>query len=179
MDDFSEDKLDDQLRDHFAQQLGPHMGSARAMFEKRVIAPAMNSTPRRTRQWNWAIPSLTALAAGVAIAVFINPFAPRSSEPFKPSGTVVSQGSIIPMPSQVVGEIPSAARAVPVSMDKSTTTWWATYDDGIIERPNYTPARRLRRVQFEKRIWVDDGGIVKESITTPQQDVIFIDLKSN
>jgi len=54
--------------------------------------------------------------------------------------------------------------------------WWETYDEGTVLLNNQTPARKLRRVQYEKNQWRKSDGQTGTTITSPTSDVIFINL---
>jgi hypothetical protein len=183
------DKLDHLLRDHLARKLDAHAGGAARLFEQRVLgATAVRPVVSNPNRAGWFWPSVASLAAGVAIAIFVNPFA---SVPQNDPGPQLVQTTGLVGSSHAGGAMnagamnagiqsgPVAQGEVPASFDQAATSWWATYDDGIVNREGQAPARRLRHVQFNKRVWLDERGQLQEQITTPQQDVVYIDLPSN
>ncbi len=152
-----DDKLDALLRGHMKRKLGPMIGAAAPAFTKFALthpaAPAVEPiTPLWARPSVWVTCAAT-LATGVLLAVgwayYVD--SPRIED----SPQVVAQSS----PEGPVTKV----------------QWWESFDGGTVMLDNHTPARVIRRVQFEEtRKTLPDGSISTE-LGTPQQDVILVD----
>ena len=141
--------LDEKLAAHFRTELDPHLGRACAKFVA-LTAPQ----PRRLlHAVRWSAAAVLLVGFGIAIAV-------------------MKSGVDRPKAAPAVAKTMAAAPT-----DAIFTSWTETYDDGTVLVDPQTPARMLRRVEYEKAEWKDASGQWRSTVTTPRQDVILLDLQ--
>lgn len=146
--------LDQMLSAHLRRELDPHVGSAAKRFLLEVNIPAQSM-----RIGDWRARVRYAAAAVVMIGVGV-------------VGSVVyrnaSQQTARP-------EVAAGSKSIPFTQAVQSS-WTQTYDGGTVMVDPETPARMLRRVQYEKTEWQDATGKWQSRIEIPQQDVILVDI---
>lgn len=152
-----DDKLDTLLRGHMKRKLEPMIGAAAPAFTKFALthpaAPAIEPTaPLWARPSVWVTCAAT-LAAGVLLAIGWSYL--TETPPVEDSPALLAQTT------------PDA----PVT----TVQWWESFDGGTVMLDNHTPARVIRRVQFEETRKTLPDGTISTQLGTPQQDVILVD----
>lgn len=148
-----DDDLDALLRAHVSRELDPHLGHATAKLD-RLLAERATARPRPlVIGLRWSAAATVLLGLGVTLSLVAHQLRPA------------------PTPDQPIAN--PAPRPV---FDAVQTSWVETYDDGTVLVDEKTPARMLRRVQYEQTDWKDAQGQWQCTITVPQQDVILLDL---
>ena len=154
MHDEVQDKLDSMLRSHLARELDPHVGSA-----TRKISGSLHFTaggPAESSHWFSRIRFASAAALMLSIGVV---------------GSIVYRNM-----NKTTSELPGVPQTVPFTQAVQSS-WTQTYDQGTVMIDAQTPARMLRRVQYEKTDWKVQSGKWQSRIDIPKQDVILVDMQ--
>lgn len=148
------DTLDERLRTHLRRELDPHVGSALSRFDREI-----RRAPDSYRIGSWQSRVRYAAAAVVMLGIGV-------------VGSIVyhnaNQSGVSPI-------VASDSKSIPFTQAVQSS-WTQTYDDGTVMVDPQTPARKLRRVQYEKTEWQDPSGKWQSRIDIPKQDVILVDI---
>ncbi len=146
------DKLDALLQSHLKRELDPYVGSAMNKLNAEVRVGG------GFEQASWGSRIRYAMAAALMLSIGV-------------AGSIVYRNFNVP-PS-----LPPTAdnRVVPYT-EAVQSNWTTTYDDGTVMVDEQTPARMLRRVQYQKLDWKDPSGKWQSRIEIPNQDVILVDI---
>lgn len=148
------DTLDEQLRTHLRRELDVHVGTAMSRFNREV---RLVQDSYRIGAWQsrvrFAAAAVVMLGLGVMGSIVFHSANKQAGTP-----VVASDSKSIPFTQAV------------------QSSWTQTYDDGTVMVDPQTPARKLRRVQYEKTEWQDPSGKWQSRIDIPQQDVILVDI---
>lgn len=150
-----QDNLDSMLSAHLKRELDPHLGSALARFDAEVRSPqaqrmAIGFWPSRVR---YAAAAVVMIGVGVV-------------------GSVIYHNVKL---QQIQPPIATDSKSIPYT-EAVQSSWTQTYDAGTVMIDPQTPARMLRRVQYEKTDWKDASGQWQSRIDIPHEDVILIDM---
>jgi hypothetical protein len=149
-----QDKFDSMLSAHLKRELDPHLGTAMARFdaEVRSASPFMPSGfwPSRVR---FAAAAIVMIGVGVVSSVVYHHMRVQET-----TQTLATDSKSIPF------------------TDAVQSSWTQTYDGGTVMIDPQTPARMLRRVQYEKTEWKDASGKWQSRIDIPHEDVILVDM---
>ena len=166
--------LDRRLRDLLDRELRPHVGSARAAFERQIAAETRGGGDEkaavaggsRSRAWWLGGGVATALAASVAVAggLWLNGESERPTPPIATQSNPPVQASPSPgyMP---VGWSPSNVVQQEV---------WRAQEAGIA-MVDGRPHRAVEHERVQSASFVDAAGYSVE-ITVPERNYIFVDL---
>jgi len=164
-----QDAIDAMLRQHFEEALGPRTGTAGKRFALYIDgvtrapskgSPAQQSTASPRFLPVWSIGLLGgALAAALSIVTLRHVLVP--TEPAKPTFV---QNHATP---------PDDQAAAPVAQRGST---WETYDQGVVELVDGTPAQRLYRRQLDTLRWYDPKRKATIEYATPREETVFVGL---
>jgi hypothetical protein len=155
MQDEVEDKLDMMLRAHLKRELDPHIGSALSRFDAE-IRPALDR-PMAIGTWQSRVRYAAAAVVMLGVGVV---------------GSVVYHNTKV---QQSTTPIATETKSIPFT-DAVQSSWTQTYDGGTVMVDPQTPARMLRRVQYEKTEWKDASGKWQSRIDIPHEDVILVDM---
>ncbi len=154
-DDAAGDPFDSMLRTHLKRELDAHVGSAMLKFDQEIRSVPVR--PMRIGAWQsrvrYAVAALLMLGVGVASSLFY--------------GNVGGHKTSDPIANVKTNE--------PFT-DAVQSSWTQTYDQGTVMVDPQTPARMVRRVQYEKTDWKDASGKWQSRIDIPHEDVILVDI---
>lgn len=151
--DEREDRLDTMLRDHLKRELDPHLGFAMRKLDSQGPLRIPTAGAELRSRIRFAAAAVVMLGIGVAGSVLYRNLAPSSSPPIAGTKT----------------------ESVPFT-EAVQSSWTQTYDGGTVMIDPQTPARMLRRVQYEKTEWKDASGTWQSRIDIPHEDVILVDM---
>lgn len=118
---------------------------------------SVTSRPMRIGAWQsrirYAAAAMLMLGVGVASSLFYGNVGGR-----KPSNPIATVKTNEPF------------------TDAVQSSWTQTYDQGTVMVDPQTPARLVRRVQYEKTDWKDARGEWQSRIDIPHEDVILVDI---
>lgn len=156
-----DESLDTLLRSHLTRELDPHVGSALQKFDaERTIRPDFSQGLTRTSSIG-GLPSRIRYAAAAVLMLGVGI-----------TSSVVYRNIQRAAPGQ-----PIAVQDKPAPYtDAVLSSWTQTYDQGTVMIDPQTPARMLRRVQYEKTDWKDASGQWQSKIEIPHEDVILVDM---
>lgn len=152
-----DEKFDLMLGSHLKRELDPHVGSAMLKFDSEhrlKLRPSAGegAWPSRIR---FAAAAVVMLGIGVASSVLYRNMGPSGSNPLV---------------------APNVSKQNIPFTEAVQSSWTQTYDGGTVMIDPQTPARMLRRVQYEKTEWKDQDGKWQSRIDIPQEDVILVDM---
>lgn len=157
------DNLDAFLSSHLKRELDPHVGSALKKFDLELrptlhlASPSEQANPTAYPSF-WASRVRYAAAAVLMLGIGV-------------AGSLVYRNLNAHTPS-----LPIAVDSKPVPFEGVQSSWTQTYDQGTVMIDPQTPARMLRRVQYEKTDWKDQNGKWQTRIDIPHEDVILVDM---
>ncbi len=150
-------QLDRILKSHLDTELRPHVGGSIRAFQEELARERAARTPSNMKIGvRWAMAASIAISMGVGISMVMNQFRSPGKQP-------VEQARTFPSPQ--------------APMVQASSTWWKTIDEGTVMLDDQTPARMVRRLQFEEKRWKDASGQWKTELSVPNQDVIFVDME--
>lgn len=157
MQDELEDSLDTMLRSHLKRELDPHLGFAMRKFDRErtfSIGSSAGQSPWGSRI-RFAAAAVVMLGIGVTGSILYRNLGSTGSSP--------------------IAESLPVSREIPFT-EAVQSSWTQTYDGGTVMVDPQTPARMLRRVQYEKTEWKDASGKWQSRIDIPHEDVILVDI---
>lgn len=153
MQERAQDNFDALLSAHLKRELDPHLGSALARFSAEVG----RDRPMAIGAWQSRVRYVAAAIVMIGVGVV---------------------GSVVYHHSRTQGlstPVATDSKAIPYT-DAVQSSWTQTYDAGTVMVDPQTPARMLRRVQYEKTDWKDANGQWQSRIDIPHEDVILVDM---
>lgn len=138
------------------EELEPHVGSATAKLDALLAAPVIERRPSFLRiGLRYSAAAMLLLGLGVSLPVISSQF---------------NHSTVVTPPIAIEHSSKPPADAI-------VTSWSETVDAGTVFVDPETPARMLKRVQYEKAEWKDAAGKWQSAVTSPNEDVILVDLQ--